>query len=132
MNPCLAWLISLYKGRLLLRNQGAQAGRVVLTQANMVASEVYTVNSVDVPSKSPEKGPIEFTVAEAKSVRGPKLSKRTDYTRWRLLDEEGRQTWHYLEDDEDVKEWPQSIADKYFLDLPTVRHAHQNARSMLT
>jgi lanosterol synthase len=48
------------------------------------------------------------------------LPSRTDYTRWRLLDERGRHTWHYLEDDEDVKDWPQSIADKYFLGLPTV------------
>jgi lanosterol synthase len=54
------------------------------------------------------------------TVRKPQLSERTDYTRWRLLDERGRQTWHYLENDEDVKEWPQSTADKYFLGLPTV------------
>jgi lanosterol synthase len=53
-------------------------------------------------------------------VKKPTLSDRTDYTRWRLLDERGRQTWHYLEDDEDVKEWPQSTADKYFLGLPLV------------
>ena len=50
----------------------------------------------------------------------PQLLERTDYSRWRLLDESGRQTWHYLEDDEDAKEWPQTTADKYFLDLPTV------------
>jgi len=59
---------------------------------------------------------------EPASVRQPKLSERTDYSRWRLLDERGRQTWHYLEDDEDAKEWPQSTADKYFLGLPTVCH----------
>lgn len=52
--------------------------------------------------------------------KAPTLSKRTDYTRWRLLDERGRQTWHYLENDEDAKEWPQTTADKYFLGLPTV------------
>ena len=45
---------------------------------------------------------------------------RTDYSRWRLLDERGRQTWQYLEDDEDVAEWPQSTVDKYFLGLPIV------------
>ena len=45
----------------------------------------------------------------------------TDLRRWRLLDERGRQTWHYLEKDEDVARWPQSNADKYFLDLPLVR-----------
>jgi len=47
--------------------------------------------------------------------------EKTDYTRWRLLDERGRQTWHYLETDEQVKNWPQSAADKYHLGLPTVR-----------
>ena len=67
-----------------------------------------------------DEEPIEFTIAETKSARIPKLSERTDYTRWRLLDEAGRQTWHYLEEDEDAKEWPQSTADKYFLSLPTV------------
>lgn len=45
---------------------------------------------------------------------------RTDPSRWRLLDEQGRQTWHYLRSDEEIKEWPQSIADRYFLGLPTV------------
>lgn len=45
----------------------------------------------------------------------------TDLRRWRLLDERGRQTWHYLEKDEDLARWPQSTADKYFLELPLVR-----------
>ncbi|CAL8584248.1 Lanosterol synthase (Oxidosqualene--lanosterol cyclase) [Xanthoria parietina] len=44
---------------------------------------------------------------------------QTDPSRWRLLDEQGRQTWHYLQSDEEIKEWPQSIADRYFLGLPT-------------
>ncbi|KAI9758676.1 MAG: hypothetical protein M4579_002924 [Chaenotheca gracillima] len=47
------------------------------------------------------------------------LAEKTDYSKWRMLDERGRQTWHYLEDDEDVKEWPQTVADKYYLGLPT-------------
>jgi hypothetical protein len=45
---------------------------------------------------------------------------RTDRTRWRLLDEDGRHTWHYVETDEQAKEWPQSTADKHFLNLPMV------------
>lgn len=53
-------------------------------------------------------------------LKKPMLSERTDYTRWRLLDDRGRQTWHYLEDDEDAKKWPQSTSDKYFLGLPLV------------
>ena len=48
----------------------------------------------------------------------PASDKATDLERWRLLDERGRQTWHYLESDEDLASWPQSIADRYFLDLP--------------
>jgi lanosterol synthase len=48
------------------------------------------------------------------------LKEHTDRSRWRLLDEDGRQTWHYLEDDKKAEAWPQSFADKYFLSLPTV------------
>ena len=45
---------------------------------------------------------------------------RTDYSRWRLKDDRGRQTWHYLQSDEEVKQWPQTIADKWHLGLDTV------------
>ena len=48
------------------------------------------------------------------------VEDKTDIHRWRLLDERGCQTWHYLESDEEVKAWPQSLADKYFLGLPLV------------
>lgn len=44
----------------------------------------------------------------------------TDIQRWRLLDERGRQTWHYLETNEKIKAWPQSTADRYHLGLPLV------------
>ncbi|KAH6652541.1 squalene/oxidosqualene cyclase [Truncatella angustata] len=47
----------------------------------------------------------------------PKVREDTDITRWRCLDDDGRLTWHYLEDDEDAKEWPQSYADKWYLGL---------------
>jgi lanosterol synthase len=46
--------------------------------------------------------------------------EKTDYTRWRLKDDRGCQTWHYLTSDEEIKAWPQSTADKYFLGLNTV------------
>lgn len=58
---------------------------------------------------------------DGQTSKRAKLSTRTDYSRWRMLDENGRQTWHYLKDDEAAKEWPQTTADKYFLGLPTVR-----------
>lgn len=67
-------------------------------------------------------GHVKTPNGHAKTPNG-KLPKpeKTDYLRWRLLDESGRQTWHYLTKDSDVKKWPQSIADKYHLGLPTVR-----------
>ncbi|KAM0559910.1 hypothetical protein ACHAPJ_003860 [Fusarium lateritium] len=52
-------------------------------------------------------------LSDTKSGRGT-----TDYTRWRLRDDDSRHTWHYLQDDESSQEWPQSYADKYYLDLP--------------
>ena len=47
--------------------------------------------------------------------------ERTDLTRWRLRDDRGRQTWHYLETDQGIEQWPQSLADKHFLGLQLVR-----------
>jgi lanosterol synthase len=69
-----------------------------------------------------EKRPLneESEEERVEAAKKPKLSERTDYSRWRLQDDEGRQTWHYLEDDELVKDWPQTFADKYFLGLPIV------------
>jgi lanosterol synthase len=45
----------------------------------------------------------------------------TDLTRWRLKVAHGAQTWHYLQSDEELKDWPQTRWDKYFLGLPFVR-----------
>ncbi|MBE7181022.1 MAG: hypothetical protein INR71_07410 [Terriglobus roseus] len=47
--------------------------------------------------------------------------EKTDRGRWRLRDERGRHTWQYLEDDAEAAKWPQSAADKYYLNLDTVR-----------
>ncbi|KAI5296878.1 26S proteasome regulatory subunit 7, partial [Ascosphaera pollenicola] len=55
------------------------------------------------------------TVAGINGLNG----KKTDYSRWRLLNEDGRQTWVYLHTDVEAKKWPQSIAEKYHLGLPT-------------
>jgi lanosterol synthase len=67
-----------------------------------------------------EKTSIGSSPNGQKPVQEPNTTTRTDYSRWRLLDDGGRQTWEYLETDETVKKWPQSTADKYFLGLPTV------------
>ncbi|ESK97698.1 lanosterol synthase [Moniliophthora roreri MCA 2997] len=44
----------------------------------------------------------------------------TDYSRWRLrVSEGGRHTWHYLRDEQQCIEWPQTALDKYWLGLAT-------------
>ncbi|CAI4214776.1 unnamed protein product [Parascedosporium putredinis] len=48
----------------------------------------------------------------------PCLEKKTDLSRWRLQDDGGRLTWHYMLDEQAAKEWPQSDADKWYLGLP--------------
>jgi lanosterol synthase len=63
---------------------------------------------------------IETEKPDLQSKKKPRLPECTDYSRWRMLAKEGRQTWHYLEDDAEVEEWPQSMADKYYLGLPLV------------
>jgi lanosterol synthase len=46
----------------------------------------------------------------------------TDYTRWRLLvNDGGRHTWHYLRTDEEVARWPQNEVDRFWLGMKTVR-----------
>ena len=56
-------------------------------------------------------------------IGGHKLQtqdQRTDRSRWRLLDESGRHTWHYLETDKEIEAWPQTHADKYHMGLSIV------------
>jgi hypothetical protein len=48
---------------------------------------------------------------------------KTDHSRWRMKNVDGRQTWHYLESDEQLKAWPMTAADKYYLGQDTVRHS---------
>ncbi|KAL4246237.1 Lanosterol synthase [Abortiporus biennis] len=43
----------------------------------------------------------------------------TDYSRWRLANtNDGRHTWHYLQTDEELANWPQNYMDKYWLGIP--------------
>ena len=44
-----------------------------------------------------------------------------DLDRWRLLDERGRQTWHYMNSEEEVRQWPQTLIDRHHLGLELVR-----------
>ncbi|KAI2778210.1 terpene synthase [Daldinia loculata] len=61
----------------------------------------------------------ETTTTKTTTTKRPRLEDKTDLTRWRMLDEKGRHTWHYLEDDEAIERWPQSYADKWYLGLDT-------------
>ncbi|KAI9311284.1 terpenoid cyclases/protein prenyltransferase alpha-alpha toroid [Dichotomocladium elegans] len=55
----------------------------------------------------------------------------TDLSRWRLRVKEGAQTWHYLESDQECREWPQTFYDKYHLGLPTNAPALPRAKTPL-
>lgn len=90
-----------------------------VTENNDGAANSSTGNSYSNP-KAAAKRSLESDDSTTTTYKKPKLQERTDFSKWRLLDEAGRQTWHYLEDDEEAKEWPQSTADKYFLGLPFV------------
>ncbi|KAI9674612.1 MAG: Lanosterol synthase (Oxidosqualene--lanosterol cyclase) [Trizodia sp. TS-e1964] len=74
--------------------------------------------SVNNDSPNAVKSKAKGSSSTAESTE-PQLAEKTDYSRWRLLDDQGRQTWHYLGDADEAKKWPQSTADKYFLGLPT-------------
>lgn len=50
-----------------------------------------------------------------------KVAEAVDKTRWRMKADGGRHTWHYLDDDEAVEEWPQSYAEKWYLGMDLVR-----------
>lgn len=91
--------------------------RLLEKLANMVISSEKTSSVTTRPNG---KRPIDNSVSAAQQTKRPKLSERTDHSKWRMLDEKGRQTWHYLEDDDEAKEWPQSKADRYFLGQPLV------------
>ncbi|KAK5137712.1 hypothetical protein LTR08_007283 [Meristemomyces frigidus] len=56
---------------------------------------------------------------------------KTDVARWRLRDDRGCHTWHYLQSDEELKQWPQTKADKYHMGLETGLPALQSAKSPL-
>ena len=55
----------------------------------------------------------------------------TDYSRWRLRNENGVHTWDYLTSDEEVERWPQTIADKWYLGLDTQQPELPEAKTPL-
>lgn len=83
----------------------------------MAPSKQKAVNSLINGHAVAEKQQLNGSVRQVDVVP---VDLRTDLNRWRLLDERGRQTWHYLESDEEVEKWPQSIVDRHHLGLSLV------------
>lgn len=88
-----------------------------------VVATGYTNGRANGYSKLSEKRSIESIDTEDDVPETPKrvkLQNRTDYSRWRMLSDHGRQTWEYLEDSKAAEAWPQTIADKWHLGMATV------------
>ncbi|KAK4164433.1 terpenoid cyclases/protein prenyltransferase alpha-alpha toroid [Cladorrhinum sp. PSN259] len=83
-----------------------------------MARKTINAASSDVDKSSSKKRLHNDTSDDQQSAKRPRIEERTDFTRWRMRDDQGRMTWQYLEDDEATKKWPQTFADKYFLGLP--------------
>jgi lanosterol synthase len=90
------------------------------------ASGVVKSNGTSTAPATPDarslakKRKTETTLDNEDSKRA-KAQGTIDKARWRCLDEDGRLTWRYLEDEEAAKEWPQTYADKWYLGLDLVR-----------
>ncbi|KAF3000096.1 Lanosterol synthase (Oxidosqualene--lanosterol cyclase) [Curvularia kusanoi] len=75
-----------------------------------------TNGSANGATKRGVNGHAQVPIGVSKNANG---NEKTDYTRWRLRDDRGCQTWHYLHTEKEVKDWPQSAADRYFLGMET-------------
>src|SRR5262245_7542238 len=58
----------------------------------------------------------------------------TDYSKWRLLvNDGGRHTWHYMNTEEEAESWPQNSVDKFWLGMPVVcRHTLESVEVLRT
>lgn len=84
----------------------------------IVANEAGPATQASASDKAAGRGADSNAGSDAQ--KRPVLEEKTDLARWRMLDESGRQTWHYVESDEAAQKWPQSYADKWYLGLDLV------------
>jgi lanosterol synthase len=74
------------------------------------------------PSKA--NGKSKKPSSQAVSTEEP---ERTDLLRWRLKVDHGRHVWHYLHTEDQCRDWPQTVEDRYWLgldvDAPTLPKA---------
>lgn len=55
-----------------------------------------------------------------KPFEGALPPQMTDLSRWRLRDDDGCHTWHFLADESAALHWPQSDAERSYLGMPLV------------
>lgn len=79
------------------------------------------MGSTALDEKSAAKSRKRAPNAEPKPPEKLPVESRTDPTRWRMKDDDSRHTWHYLSDKQAAEDWPQSLAERYYLSLPLVR-----------
>lgn len=91
----------------------------VLVDANGHGSSGNDYGNGKSSAKKRTGGATSSDVQEHDSKR-QKVAEPVDKTRWRMKADGGRHTWHYLDDDQAAKDWPQSYAEKWYLDLPLV------------
>lgn len=90
-----------------------------LNSLSMAATQTATTTEANGTYRRGTKDKSETNGA---NVTASTPNAKTDYSRWRLKNERGCQTWHYLGTDEEAESWPQTMADKYFLGLDLVGH----------
>lgn len=86
----------------------------------MVSATGRDVSKVTSRKRGADSNPKSRPLPGQPLSKQPRIEARTDHTRWRVKDDDSRHTWHYLADDKEAKEWPQSYAEKYYLNLPLV------------
>jgi hypothetical protein len=106
--------IKLWKG-----SQLSVSGQLALHSTRAFSIKMVTATGRDIGNAKSRKRASDDS-ADSFPKR-PKVGGKTDLTRWRMKDDESRHTWHYLEDDKAAEEWPQSYAEKWYLNLPMVR-----------
>ncbi|KAK7432419.1 Lanosterol synthase (Oxidosqualene--lanosterol cyclase) [Neonectria magnoliae] len=84
----------------------------------MVSATGRDVSTVTSRKRGADSNPKARPLSGQPPPKQPRIETKTDRTRWRVKDDDSRHTWHYLADDQAAKEWPQSYAEKYYLNLP--------------
>jgi len=104
-------------GKIYVSRIGPESGRPFIpSSSSKFKNGSRWMSYITLPSLSSPSGmwsPLEVPLTGEKPF--------TDYSRWRLVvNDGGRHTWEYLRTDNEVKHWPQTDLDKFWLGLKTV------------